>query len=581
MNIRRLSLGLVLAVGCTLSSAAWSASYFVDSVAGNDSFSGLAESAAWKTIAKVNGTANIPFGSTIFLKRGSVWREQLTLPSNGLTIDAYGTGVLPTFNSSVPVSGWESNGNGIYSKVVPLAPPGVGGLGNVTENGVMMTHVSWNGSGTGSLNAAPLRSFTFNFFDNRLYIKPTTAPAGNVYLASTLQAGIRAEGRSDINIQNVNVTRSSLHGIALNNCDRCSVRNSTISDGGGAVTYQFSNPYLYTGNGVEYSGRSDGGLVDNVRVTNMFDSGVSPQTFVPNSRVNGITFQNLTLERNGYAGVEMSVLPSGAYSTLSNITVSNVTIVDTGRGWSGNRYGSTGHGVLIQTTPGAGVMSGIQVGTTTIINSTGDGIRFFGEVGVLFLSRLIIAGNQYGINASSNPGTASSMLMVLTDGLIFLNRNYGLVYNSSSSQGFHVFHNTFYNNGGGINFAVYGQNGRGFIYNNIYASTTPMRQLYVDNPGGLVGANVNNNCYVTGPNMIRYRNVEYATLPPLAAATGLESRGVTTTDVKFKNPGGFDFGLQATSPCVGIGAFGTGVATDLFGVPFRNPPSAGALERVP
>lgn len=576
MKSRNLAVGAVFAAGCWVSQAAWCAPYFVDAVAGSDSNTGLVETAAWKTLAKVNGTS-FPFGSTVMLKRGSVWREQLTVPSSGLTIDAYGTGALPTIDSSAPVSGWQFLGSGIYSQTVALAPLGTGAFGNITQNGVMMTHVAWNGNAFSSLNAAPANSFTFSFFENKLYIKPATSPALNVYLVSTLQAGIRVDGKTDITVQNVNIVRPSLHGITFNNCDRCSARNSTISDGGGAIVYQYSSPYLYTGNGVEYSGRSEGGVVDGLTIKNMFDSGVTPQTFVPNSRVTGISFQNLTIERCGYAGVEMSVLANSNGSTVSNITVSGVTILDSGRGWSGNRYGSNGHGVLIQAVPGAGTLSGITVKGVFVLNSVGDGVRFHGEVGTLTLDRLILAANQYGINASNVAGQASSMMMLLTDSLIIYNRAYGVTYNSASARGFYMFHNTFYDNAG-INFGVYAQSGVAYILNNIFGSSRPMRQLYVDNPGGLVGGLLDYNCYTSGPNMIRYRNVEYATLPPLAAATYFEYHGAAASNLLFNNPGAFDFGLQAGSPCAGTGA-PIGIATDLFGTPFKNPPSMGALER--
>lgn len=88
MRMKLVSLWATFVAACLLSPASWAANYFVDSVAGSDSNSGLSDAAPWKTIGKVNGTV-APFGSAVYLKRGSVWREQLTIPSNGLTIDAY------------------------------------------------------------------------------------------------------------------------------------------------------------------------------------------------------------------------------------------------------------------------------------------------------------------------------------------------------------------------------------------------------------------------------------------------------------------------------------------------------------
>ena len=56
--------------------------YYVDASGGNDANNGLSSSAAWKTIAKVNGVSLAP-GDTVLLKRGEVWREAFRPTSNG------------------------------------------------------------------------------------------------------------------------------------------------------------------------------------------------------------------------------------------------------------------------------------------------------------------------------------------------------------------------------------------------------------------------------------------------------------------------------------------------------------------
>ncbi|MGQ0622071.1 MAG: right-handed parallel beta-helix repeat-containing protein [Panacagrimonas sp.] len=560
-----------------LSPAVWSASYYVDSVAGKDTRSGLSESNSWKTIAKVN-SATIPFGSTIYLKRNSVWHEQLDLPASGLTVDAYGSGALPTFDGSETVTGWKSEGSSIYSKVFTLPRKGdVGGLGHVTENGVFLKPVDWKTSASVSLGSKPVGSYTFQYSTNKLFIKVAAAPSTKTYRASTLLIGIHATGKSDILIQNVNFIRQSLFGIRFNDCMRCTARNSTISDGGGAVVNSLTNPYLYTGNGVEYSGNSEDGLLENLVIRNMYDSGVTPQSYKPNLRLARITFRNLTIERCGYAGVEISDLPTGRGSTLSDITVSGVTVRDSGRGWSGNRYGFTGHGILIQANNGTPALSGIVVENSTVTNSVGDGIHLSGEVGDLTVRRTLLASNNYGVRAINAPGTARTMKLTLTSSLIAGNRNYGVIYNSADSLGFNVFHNTLYDNGG-VNFGIFRQNGQAFIKNNLFASSVPMTHLYVDGADALRGASVDNNCYVTRPDMIRYRNTTYPTLAAFNTATGFETGGVATDDPMFTNLAGFDFSLRSGSPCIARGATDTGIATDLRSLPYQTPPSMGALE---
>ncbi len=49
--------------------------YYVDATNGDDLNDGLSSSAAWRSIAKVNGSIFFP-GDNIYLKRGEIWREQ-------------------------------------------------------------------------------------------------------------------------------------------------------------------------------------------------------------------------------------------------------------------------------------------------------------------------------------------------------------------------------------------------------------------------------------------------------------------------------------------------------------------------
>lgn len=71
--------------------------YYVDSALGSDNSSGTSETAAWKTLGKVNSTTFSP-GDRILLKAGSVWTNQyLDLQGSGtegnpITVDRYGSG---------------------------------------------------------------------------------------------------------------------------------------------------------------------------------------------------------------------------------------------------------------------------------------------------------------------------------------------------------------------------------------------------------------------------------------------------------------------------------------------------------
>jgi hypothetical protein len=64
---------LVLFVTASLG---WSATYYVDATSGKDTNTGLSQTTAWKTIAKVNASRFEP-GDQILFKRGEGWRECL------------------------------------------------------------------------------------------------------------------------------------------------------------------------------------------------------------------------------------------------------------------------------------------------------------------------------------------------------------------------------------------------------------------------------------------------------------------------------------------------------------------------
>lgn len=87
--------------------------YYVDAARGNDSNAGTSQSAAWKTLGKVNAGHYEP-GDRILLRAGSRWSGQLVLSSSGsarapICVDKYGKGHLPRID-----------GNGTVENVVQL-----------------------------------------------------------------------------------------------------------------------------------------------------------------------------------------------------------------------------------------------------------------------------------------------------------------------------------------------------------------------------------------------------------------------------------------------------------------------------
>ena len=100
--------------------------WYVDSVNGNDGNNGAGPGSALRTIAALAG--KIQAGDRVGLARGSAWREQLTLPADGVEVMAYGNGAKPVLDCSDPIAAaaWsrtEGSAN-IYQCVVPVDAAG-------------------------------------------------------------------------------------------------------------------------------------------------------------------------------------------------------------------------------------------------------------------------------------------------------------------------------------------------------------------------------------------------------------------------------------------------------------------------
>lgn len=93
-------------------------SWFVDSVGGNDGNSGLSSTSAFATLAKLQTV--LGHGDTANLKKGSHWREQLTITKHNITVQAYGTGNMPLIDGSVVATGWTKTGGytNVYHKAI-------------------------------------------------------------------------------------------------------------------------------------------------------------------------------------------------------------------------------------------------------------------------------------------------------------------------------------------------------------------------------------------------------------------------------------------------------------------------------
>lgn len=80
------------------------ATFYVDSERGDDDAAGTTETAAWRTLDRVNNATLIP-GDTVRFKRDGLWRGQLIpqsgTPDSRITYSAYGKGAKPLLQGSL------------------------------------------------------------------------------------------------------------------------------------------------------------------------------------------------------------------------------------------------------------------------------------------------------------------------------------------------------------------------------------------------------------------------------------------------------------------------------------------------
>src|ERR1700722_1718726 len=112
---KSLSLALFFSLILLPAVRAQGATYYVDSVGGNDSNGGISISTPWQTIARVNSSKFIS-GDQILFKSGDVWREQLNIASSGsaanpVVFGSYGSGSAPIISGANVATGWTTSTN--------------------------------------------------------------------------------------------------------------------------------------------------------------------------------------------------------------------------------------------------------------------------------------------------------------------------------------------------------------------------------------------------------------------------------------------------------------------------------------
>ena len=208
---------MIASVGVFYGHRARGPKWYVDAVAGNDSNSGRSAGAAFRTIAAV--LPQIGAGDSVGLARGSQWREQFTVPADGVQVVAYGAGNPPLLDCSDAIGSqaWSktSGQTAVYQcSVTHDVAIGKTFIG-CWENG---TRLAWKTS-VADVDATP-GSYTLSDTSYSpaspvtLYVHASDgsnpASSGRLYEYSRRQFGLYASGRTGCVISGIQ-TRRNMH----------------------------------------------------------------------------------------------------------------------------------------------------------------------------------------------------------------------------------------------------------------------------------------------------------------------------------------------------------------------------------
>ncbi len=544
-------------------------SYYIDSSAASNG-SGT-KSSPFNTFSGIT----LEEGAQYLIKRGTVLYEQITVNASGtsgspITIGSYGNGALPVIDGSgeVAASSWEDEGGGVYSNT--LSPTASVGRGNVMIDGTLQNHVDTAVPGLGEYTIET--SGKVQIYGN---------PSGKLIRLSRRYYGIHGVGVSFIVIENVHIRQVSLHGIQFENSHNITIRNCTIEACGGAFVN--ISPSIQAGNGIEFGNASSHCSVSGCTVRDIFDSGISPQTYDNTQAASDFSFSGNTVSKCGFAGFEIAVLSNSGTtgSSISDVSIDNNEVLDSGKGFSGMRYSEEGRGIKIMADSGAGSISGITVSRCKIKNSAGEGIFISGDTGTVKVDRCLLQENIRGGLLFQQTQTVDAKL-VMSSSIIRENGDAShsgvSISTSANTGGFEFYHNTFYDNG------QYGLLINGGVFSKSLLKNNLFHQS-VYNSFGLVLISplkleaVENNWFTEFPGL---GVIAYPVPTSFNTATDFNDSGTEVSgSMGGSNPGlddSLDI-LSTSSPCYHAGVSGTGIKTDYSGKTFdSDSPSVGAYE---
>lgn len=318
--------------------------YYVDNNAGNDFNNGLSTGSPWQTLIKVNSFLFSPNDSILFIRNG-VWRGQL-IPKSGsisgyITYSDYGTGEKPLFLGSInksATSDWISEGGNIWRCSVTFSTD----IGNLIFNNATLFGIKkWS-----QLDILTQGDYLYDLNSGKLKIYSIVNPASFYSEIECAQRNhiIYQQNVSYAIFNNLSLKYGAAHGFGGGNTQYLIIRACEISYiGGGDLNQDGSN--IRFGNGIEFWANAHDNTVEQCKIWEIYDTGLSNQNQGSTVQQYNIFYKNNIIYNCALASFEYWNKP--ALSTTANIHFENNTCVNAGYGWGIQRPDRVGVHILL------------------------------------------------------------------------------------------------------------------------------------------------------------------------------------------------------------------------------------------
>ena len=581
--------------------------YYIDPAGGNDVWSGTSTNTPFQTWEAVTDRGLWQAGNTILQKRGTTARLTDGIEINNVTgtsgsplrIGSYGTDEqLPVILGSRDFSNtndWTFLGNNQWGTTeTNIADAGRDACVNMfgEEKQENVGNRVWS---TNELQSA--QDFYWDTTNKRVITYCIENPATYFgHIESCSHDIIKITGSAYVDIEDIYFKYAPSMAVGAYYSDNIHIRNCSASWGGGTV--------ITAGRGGNAFGFYNG--VQNSSVTGCYmsqwwDWGVCVEHWssAGNNYVStNNMFANNVIERCG-GGIEVAHMVQVIDGLISDTSIINNVINDTGYGWAGHVNNVKGKGIACLAMDVAPVTS-THIASNTVDRFTSSGIKVQ-DVENSIVERNIIR------NGDGTGDAVATALLIHGGGYLESTREstglfcYNLIYNNQArglyianntplSGDVEIYNNTFFNNGIVTNISpwvwaniyISGDVSRINFRNNIsYSSGT--YALSLASSSGTRFLSLDNNVYYReGTNAaIRYVSTDYSQIASYIAAvgSGYESHSMITNPC-FVYPETGDFSLQSGSCCIDAGA-DLGFTEDFCGNPIRDIPDIGAFEYWP